>query len=185
MDDFQLTVFHITAILDALPLKYHFTGGLASSFYGEPRFTQDLDIVLQIEPQSPVLTELIERLSPLFFLDADAVQEAVSRRDMFQALDEETLIKVDIHVGAAIPHELERSRIEEVFPGLSLPLVAKEDAILSKLIWVSQGSHKSRQDAKMMLLRAGDLDLRYLEAQAVALGVGPLLRELQTEVAPE
>ena len=185
VDDLQRTILHLTSVLSSLPVKYHFTGGIASSFYGEPRFTQDLDVVLQIESQSPLLDALIERLLPLFFMDVDTVQEEVHRQGLFQALDEETMIKVDFHVGEAIPHELERSRIEEVFPGLTVPVVSREDAILSKLLWVRQGSHKSRRDASMMLHRAGAMDRAYLERQAIALGVSDLLEELQTGPTPE
>ena len=66
-----------------------------------------------------------------------------------------------------------------------MPLVSKEDAILSKLIWVSKGSYKSKQDIKMMLKRRGDIDLTYLGNQAVKLGVQNILRELSAELTAE
>ena len=36
------------AALDELGIDYHVTGGLASSFYGEPRLTQDVDFVVRL-----------------------------------------------------------------------------------------------------------------------------------------
>ena len=43
------------------------------------------------------------------------------------------------------------------------PLVSKEDAILSKLLWIQKGSHKSRHDVIEMLKRDEDLDRNSLQ----------------------
>ena len=69
--------------------------------------------------------------------------------------------------------------------GITVPLVSKEDAILSKLIWVSRGSHKSHQDIKMMLKRSGKIDLGYLKVAAVKLRVDAILNEITTELEKE
>ena len=37
----------IKAILVELKIPFHFTGGIAVFYYGEPRFTQDLDLVIR------------------------------------------------------------------------------------------------------------------------------------------
>ena len=39
-----------TSALGRLGIEYHITGGLASSFYGEHRFTPNSDFVIQIDP---------------------------------------------------------------------------------------------------------------------------------------
>ncbi len=44
----------ITGILVELKISFHFTGGVAVFFYGEPRFTQDLDLVIRLSAASPV-----------------------------------------------------------------------------------------------------------------------------------
>ena len=46
--DLKVTIADVTAILDNRGIKFHLTGGLASSFYGEPRFTQDIDARFQV-----------------------------------------------------------------------------------------------------------------------------------------
>jgi len=183
-DDLKLTLIDVTAILSASQLKFHLTGGLASSFYGEPRFTQDIDIVIRVS-QGSLLDLLISELAKKFVIDRDAVVDAVRRRGLFQALHEETMIKVDFHVDEAIAGELDRSLTEEVLLGVKLPLVSKEDAILSKLLWIRKGSHKSRQDIKMMLKRRGEIDLDYLDSQAAKLGVQGILSELRAELETE
>jgi hypothetical protein len=180
-EDLKRTLMDVVAVLATRRIGFHITGGLASSFYGEPRFTQDIDIVIVIS-QGPALAELMIELEQKFLLDRIAVEDAVRRQGLFQALHEETMIKVDFHVGEAVPGELGRSRHEEILLGVVVPLVSKEDSILSKLVWMSKGSHKSRQDVKMMLIRPAEVDLDYLRSQAVQLGVVQLLNEVTTEI---
>jgi len=179
-NELNTTLLDLVGALSQANVSYHLTGGFASSFYGEPRFTQDIDIVIKIS-EGTLLDNLILCLSNNFLLDDLAIKDAVKNRRMFQALHEETMIKVDFHVGEAVPGELKRSSIEEILSGLVVPLVSKEDAILSKLLWIKKGSHKSRQDVKMMLLRPEKIDINYLNEQANVLDVSDILREVTDE----
>jgi hypothetical protein len=180
-EGFPETIGRITRILEALGLRFHFTGGLAASYYGEPRLTQDLDLVIQIAADQPQVRGLLDSLSSGYLINEAAAQEAIRTRRLFQAIDQESLIKIDFHVGEKIPGELERSQTRELFPGLAAPLVSQEDAILSKLIWLQHGSHKAEHDAKMMLKRDEDLDRATLQERAAALGLDGLLAEIARE----
>ena len=40
----------VTRVLEKLELRYFVTGSAATIFYGEPRFTNDIDIVLDLPP---------------------------------------------------------------------------------------------------------------------------------------
>src|SRR5262249_39211358 len=51
--DYQETMQRIMAILEELGLRYHFTGAIAASFYGDPRFTQDLDLAIHLSADRP------------------------------------------------------------------------------------------------------------------------------------
>ena len=178
-NDLRTTLSRVSIILKELKLKYHLTGGLASSFYGEPRFTQDIDIVIQINPQSKSLDQLISTFSKNFVIDEKDVRRGVELKKMFQALDEETILKIDFHVGESIPGELDRSIQQEIFPGIMIPIVSKEDAILSKLLWAKKGSEKARKDIFAMLLRNEKIDQKYLEKMATQLQVEDLLAEIK------
>jgi hypothetical protein len=57
--------------------------------------------------------------------------------------------------------------------------VSKEDAILSKLLWIKQGSHKASHDVKMMLRRDEDLDAALLRERAASLGLDDLLAAIE------
>ena len=43
---FQNTLATIAAILRQIHVRFHLTGGVTSVLYGEPRMTQDLDVVV-------------------------------------------------------------------------------------------------------------------------------------------
>ena len=180
-DGFPETIGRITRILEGLGLRFHFTGGVAASYYGDPRLTQDLDLVIQIETDQPEVRGLLDSLSSAYLINETAMLEAIRNHRLFQAIDQESLIKIDFHVGEKIPGELGRSRRRELFPGLVAPLVSQEDAILSKLIWLRAGSHKAEHDLKMMLKRDEDLDRAALEQRAAALGLDGLLGEVTRE----
>ena len=52
-NELKKTLADVVEILVALKFKFHLTGGLASSFYGEPRFTQDIDLVIRVAIGDP------------------------------------------------------------------------------------------------------------------------------------
>jgi Nucleotidyl transferase AbiEii toxin, Type IV TA system len=180
-NDLKITLADVSSILLARQCSFHLTGGLASSFYGEPRFTQGIDIVIRVAIGES-LDQLIQDLSQKFIVDRAAIEDAVRHKSIFQVLHEETMIKVDFHVGQAISGELERSHSEEILAGVVVPIVSKEDAILSKLIWICKGSNKSRHDVKTMLKRSGEIDFDYLNSKATALGVESILKKLSMEL---
>jgi hypothetical protein len=91
------------------------------------------------------------------------------------------MIRIDFHVGEKISGDLVRGTLREVAPGLMAPLVSKEDAILSKLLWIQMGSQKSRQDVLEMLKRDEDLDRVSLQKNVTALGLQDLLVEIEEE----
>jgi hypothetical protein len=49
-------------------------GSVASSIFGVPRATQDVDVVAALAPAQ------VELLEPAFFVDSDSLRDAVRRR---------------------------------------------------------------------------------------------------------
>ena len=91
-EHFQSCIERVCSVLDGLGLRYHFTGGLAAAFYGEPRFTQDIDLVIQLSVDSPETEALMERLSVDYYINRQSVLDAIRQKRLFQALDRETAI---------------------------------------------------------------------------------------------
>jgi hypothetical protein len=181
-DDFPETLERLVKILGELGVRTHVTDGIAASFYGDPRYTQDLDFVVDLTLGRPETRMLLDRLSNGYLINKDVATDAIARRSLFQAIDQQSMIKIDFHVGGRIPGELDRSTRREIAPGLFAPLVSKEDAIVSKLLWIQQGSEKGRRDVREMLRREEYLDRNLLKQLAASLDVLDLLDELDAEM---
>jgi hypothetical protein len=176
------TVAAITQVLKAWEIPFQLTGGIAASYYGEPRMTQDIDIVIQLDPALNV-HEFCQRFPERFPLDEAFLEEALREDTLFQVVDQTTFFKIDFHVGELVPGEMKRSVSVQVAPDLTVPLISKEGAILSKLHWIRLGSYKSRRDVIMILRGDDPVDEDYLMEQAHRLGLGELLEEMKHEAS--
>lgn len=175
--DLSTTLRVLVDKLEQLGIRYHLTGGLISSFYGEPRFTQDIDIVVALDVSDG--ERLVKVLQQDFTINQETVTENINLKKIFQALHNQHLIKVDFHVGEGIPGELDRSVKKELLPNFFVNAVSKEDALLSKLLWIKAGSGKSREDVIAMLKNPIPFDLGLVEEKAKFLGVLGILKEIE------
>lgn len=119
--------------LDSLGIPHMVTGSLASAFYGEPRSTQDLDIV--VNAAEPALQRLGERLrSEGLYCDEGAIAEAVSLRGMFNAIDPTTGWKIDFIVLKDTPfgRVAFEGRSTAVLSGVPLQVTRAEDIVVAK-----------------------------------------------------
>lgn len=182
VEAFQTSLGKVTAILRQLGVRFHLTGGITSVLYGEPRLTQDIDIVVENE----VLARQAETFCILlgesdFLFDPQSVRTALENRSMFQLFDNKEALKFDVYPRELIRGELERSCQIEVFPGVRLPVVSQADAAASKLIWVSKGSHKSRRDLRQIYRTANECDRKRIGELAQQLDLESLLNEVLEE----
>ena len=169
------TILRVQKILSDQKVAFHFTGGLAASFYGEPRLTQDVDVVVQI--QNEKAGQIIKSLSEKFSVESSVAKEAIKNKRLFQAIDEANMVKIDLHIGEKIPGELTRSKKSELFQGCKVPLVSVEDSILSKLIWIKEGSEKAIKDVQTIFKAQKNIDKSYLEQKAQELGIETQLHQ--------
>lgn len=147
VEAFERTVGKFVSIATAIELPFHLTGGAISSAYGEPRLTQDIDIVVSPEVAKNRVADLIQQLASSDFLFTESVvREGVRTGELFQLLDKSESLKLDIYPRELIPGELQRSQMLELFEGVFLPVVSRTDAAMSKLIWIDKGSQRSRRD---------------------------------------
>ena len=181
-EGFLPTLSKVVAVLDRLRIRFHLTGGITSVVYGEPRMTQDLDIVLDRDRVLTVEDDLLDALSSAgFHFGMESARRAIESRQMFQLIDVEQVIKVDLYIRCLIPGELERSVRTELFPGVELPVVARTDAALSKLIWIQHGSHRSRRDLRRILEGATAEELGTVRRTAGEMDLLGLLDEVLGE----
>ena len=182
VEAFRSTVLKFVAILQEYSIPFHLTGGVTSTAYGEPRMTQDIDIVVDNESLSSCLNAFIVSLEQNDFMKSDdSIRQAVASRGMFQLLDNSESLKLDIYARELVIGELQRSRPMEVFEGVTLPVVARADAAISKLFWIQKGSHKSRRDLRKIWEGSSDKERGEISAAAMKAKIAELLDEVIKE----
>ena len=85
---------HTVDTLDRLKIRYMVVGSYGCIAYGETRFTQDIDIVIEMFPGQ--VNSLCEAFpSPEFYISKDAVRDAVKNRFQFNVLHPTSGNKID------------------------------------------------------------------------------------------
>lgn len=189
LSDPLLVVAKVAAALDRLGVRYVVGGSLASSLFGVPRSTQDVDVVAELREEH--VAAFAEALASEFYVDAEMILDAVRRRSSFNVIHLATMFKADVFVPASDPwitSEMARGRVEQFPVGDALVpvrLASPEDTLLHKLVWYRLGDEVSdRQwgDLRGILkVRGGDLDAAYLTRWAEHLGVTELLQRALRE----
>lgn len=182
--DIAPAIARLSNVLRAASIPFHLTGGIVASYYGQPRMTLDIDVVVRLKDTADT-ARLVDALKPFFYVDEQAVLISIRSNHMFQALNNETLLKIDFHVGERIPGELERSVTTELFPGIHVPIASPEDAVISKLLWNAMGSERSWNDALHIVRRQTGLDRSLLAALADTLKVSEQLERLMAEAGAD
>lgn len=171
----------VTERLEAAGIAYMITGSIALTFYGYPRMTRDLDLVIEVEPSDA------ERLHALFADDflctVEGIRDAIRQRRMFNVIHIAEVVKVDLVVRKDDPYrraEFARRR-ESVVEGRRFWLVTPEDLLLSKLVWLKNGGlDQQRRDIDVLLTSVDAMDWSYIAQWASELGVADLLREARS-----
>jgi hypothetical protein len=164
----------IAAELNRAGIAYMLTGSFASVFYGSPRSTQDIDLV--IAANRAQLQTFVESLSrSKYYVEADAALEALKRESLFNIIDLKTSWKIDIIIRksrAFSQEEFGRRRLSNL-EGMSLYVASAEDIILAKLEWAKLGkSNRQIEDAAGILkMRIDSLDRSYVDKWVRELGV--------------
>ena len=181
----QKLLERVVQILAGAGVEYMVTGSVASSLYGEPRSTHDIDIVIAIERSS--IKQLVQAFPPPdYYLTEESILNAIDHLGMFNLLDINTGDKVDFWILTDEPFDrsrFARKRIEDVL-GIRLAVSSPEDIILMKLSWAkrSGGSEKQFNDALSVYeVQCGALDLMYLRQWAKELKIQGLLKKLENE----
>ncbi|MCX7039433.1 MAG: hypothetical protein NT005_09930 [Spirochaetes bacterium] len=177
-------VIDILSLVTAAGIPYMITGSLASTYYGRPRTTQDIDLV--IEADANRLSAFVAAVQKRgYYVDANDAAEALSRRSIFNIIDADSGYKLDLIVRK--DREFSRQefgrRREVTLLGGRAFMVSPEDSILSKLEWSREGaSERQFLDALAVARTQGDdLDLAYLKRWAQELGLTAELERLLSE----
>jgi hypothetical protein len=156
----------ITTALDQSSVAYMLTGSFASAYYGMPRSTQDIDVIIEATPEQ--LRSLVQSL-PLdqYYSDLDAALQAHQAESMFNVIDLSTGWKIDFILRKSRPFSREefRRRVRVNLQGVSLFVASAEDIVVAKLEWsrLAQSQRQIEDAAAILRTRRETLDRSYIE----------------------
>lgn len=192
MENPLTVLFLVASLLEQQGIEYVLVGSLASSIHGMYRSTADIDIVADVQANQviPLLTALQEN----FYVDENALREAIDRRRSFNAIHFDSVFKVDIFIpksDAFSRKQIERRERRKLAPDVDqmVYVATAEDTILAKLRWyVSGGRVSNAQWTDVLGIIGGSsaiLDLDYLREWAEKLGLTELLDRAFQEAKDE
>lgn len=163
MDELRAFLTYAIGVLERLDIPYMVVGGYATTVYGEPRMTVDVDIVVDMRWEHvPALVAAFP--SPDYYVSEESIRDSLVRRYPFNIIETNTAAKIDM---VPLPGDVfthiafgRRQRIEYV-EGHSATFITPEDVIVAKLLaHKNTESDKHLRDAQGVLtVQWGDLDL--------------------------
>ena len=178
--------------LDAAGVEYLIGGAIAEWAWGEPRATQDLDLVVKIPIKAiNKLSKELEKRDML--IPAEIILDSIleDRADIpINAIHMYSGLKADLYPmreGDELRQSAFRRR-QQVDYGPPIGKVyihSPEDLILYKLIYfgLSQQSKHSRDIAAILKSKKNELDLGYIDRWVTRLGLSSIWKEMLDNVS--
>lgn len=165
----------IAGTLENLHIPYLVTGSVAAMAFGEPRMTNDIDIVAAVEYKhvGGLMAAFPEEE---FYISEDAIRDAVRHQTQFNIIHPASGMKIDIVIRKKTPFNDSRfSRIRRIKAGENFEtnFAAPEDIILMKMHYYREGgSEKHLRDISGILKISGpEVDKDYIALWAEKLNL--------------
>ncbi len=190
MDESLKAALAAAQVLEDLGVRWFLGGSLASSVHGVPRATFDADIMADLRPQH--VRSLVQKLGDEWYVDEEAILEAIRQRACFNLIHFATGMKVDVFLPKLRRFdggEFARSRKVRVSESddAEASVCCAEDIVAAKLEWYRMGGEDSERQWNDVLgvlrLNHGKLDHELLRASAEELGVSDLLARALEQAA--
>jgi len=174
---------YVIDVLEYLDIPYMVVGGYAVTFYGEPRMTIDVDII--VDMQRKHIVDFVGAFPiPDFYASKEGVLDSLRRRYPFNVIQPATGAKVDLIPLPRDPFSRISFRRRKRMPIGETEhhawFISPEDVIVSKLAtYQKTGSDKHLRDARgVLFVQHDELDWQALRQYAAQVGVNDLLEEL-------
>jgi len=173
--------------INSLGFPYMLTGGMAVLFYGNPRTTHDIDIVVEIDKS--VIPSIISSFKDDFYISEEGIKDAISHKTMFNIIHPETGVKIDFWILKDIPCEkiIFQRRVKKEILGKEIYISTPEDTIIRKLLWYKQSDITKHFDDTLGILQiqGKNLDYNYIEKWAKELGILDVWKKIKKTEDPE
>jgi hypothetical protein len=162
--------------LERIGVPYMIAGSVAAMLYGEPRLTNDMDVVAELAPDhiEPLLAQF---QTDEYYVPSPAfVRSIVANGGAFNVIHVPSASKVDLIIRRRNDFatvEFSRRRSLPFTDGFDAFVATPEDVILSKLLFYREGrSEKHLTDiAGVLRVSAGQIDESYIESWVQRLGL--------------
>lgn len=180
----------ITAVLEGLGVRYLIGGSLASSVHGEPRSTNDVDLLVDFHTEH--VGPFVEALRSDYYVSEPAIREAVRSGYHFNVIHMNAAVKVDLFLAGDDLFNLERLDTRQAIqlptePEIRVYVDTAEHSVLRKLEWFRRGGEVSerqwRDVVAILRIQGARLDRSRLGTWAPRLGVADLLDRALEEAA--
>ena len=165
-------------------IQYMVTGSVASILYGEPRMTQDIDLVIKLSEKDVIGLSKVFPEGQFYCPPTDVILSEISRevRGHFNLIHHRTGLKADLYpIGKDPLHQwaMGQSRTIE-FDNNEITVAPPEYVIIRKLDYFREGgSEKHLTDIKKMLKYSGDIiNISILKEKAALLSLQELLNDV-------
>ena len=173
---------YLIDVLENLGIPYMVVGSMASMAYGEPRLTQDIDVVVDLHDRH-VLRLCAAFPQPEYYVSPEAAAEAVQHEGQFNIIHPTSGNKVDLLVvkkDAYGQEQFARRQRVEIMPDREGAVARPEDVIIGKMEYYREGgSEKHLRDITGILKVSPDeVDRRYVARWADELGLSEIWRAI-------
>ncbi len=149
-----------TRKLEEIGIPYMVSGSVAAIFYGEPRMTNDVDIIVHLHPDDAPKLEAAFPIDEFYCPPREVIEIEIARsqRGHFNLIHHETGFKADIYPVCDALHRWGLSNSRGILLGEDrLVLAPPEYVIVRKLQFFREGgSQKHLRDISRMLTSLGD-----------------------------
>ncbi len=173
----------IAGILKGLEIPYAITGGMAVSVWGRPRYTADIDIVVEIVPKNiNMLANALLSVDKDAYVSEEAMRDALTMKGEFNFIHAQSGLKVDFWVAK---DNYEKLKIKRAIPkkigGQEIMFISPEDLIISKLEWYKMTDSTRQLEDIKSVLKISEVDLKYIKNWAEKQDVAEILDKIIKE----
>ena len=168
----DLQVYTVRQI-EELGLPYAIGGSMASSVYGTPRFTRDVDIVVDL-PLDKVSAFAARFPHSDFYIDEAVIRRAVGERGQFNIIHHESGVKVDIYIPGDLIQKNQISRARRLVTDAGEASYSPpEELIIMKMEYYKFGQTQRHLEDIVSLLYGlgGAVDIQMIEREVEQRGL--------------
>jgi predicted nucleotidyltransferase len=152
----------IIDVLNKEEIDYMIVGGFAVTFYNRARFTNDIDIVIQVYPNN--IYKIVEHF-PEWKPFIKGFEENAEKGIVWNLMDFETGVKYDFMLYQDSDYNCTAFNRRQMvdFLGIECHIASIEDLIISKLIWYNISKSEKQFGDVTYLLNYPKLNMDYLK----------------------